>query len=122
MKKNKCSRNSPSPQFPRSPILAHKCEERSHTFAISPSDNIASDANDNSKYPDNNDIHPNNGKGRLRSNSYSTTKDHGYETIPADSMRLNPTQPSTENRKSDCYTHLLQNKNQNETSKYLITA
>ncbi|XP_011290585.2 serine-rich adhesin for platelets isoform X1 [Musca domestica] len=106
MKKNKFSRNSPSSQN-SSPILQRKynTDDSASALGVSPLDKLES----NNSYGVNtiNDR-------RLRSNSYGASKDHGYETIPADAMRGNSTQGIIENRKSDGYAHVLQKERQRE--------
>ncbi|KAM7363702.1 uncharacterized protein ACRADG_000504 isoform 2-T2 [Cochliomyia hominivorax] len=109
MKKNKFSRNSPSSQN-NSPVLPRKNEEHASTnMGISPLDSKAADLLENSV-----SVLSTNDGSRLRSNSYGATKDHGYETIPADAMRSNSSHGVIENRKSDCYAHILQKERQRE--------
>ncbi|XP_061402184.1 serine-rich adhesin for platelets [Musca vetustissima] len=107
IKKNKFSRNSPSSQN-SSPILQRKYtaeDSASAALGVSPLDKL-----ENNSYSVNSDR-------RIRSNSYGASKDHGYETIPADAMRAgggNSTQGIMENRKSDGYAHILQKERQRE--------
>lgn len=120
MKKNKFSRNSPSSQN-SSPVLQRKATQHDdHSSAIaalgiSPLDSMAADLLDNTVSIINTSDH----RSRLRSNSYGASKDHGYETIPADAMRANSTHGVMENRKSDCYSHILQKERQHENGMYL---
>lgn len=106
MKKNKFSRNSPSSQN-SSPILQRKynTDDSASALGVSPLDKLES----NNSYGVNTIS-----DRRLRSNSYGASKDHGYETIPADAMRGNSTQGIIENRKSDGYAHVLQKERQRE--------
>lgn len=58
-------------------------------------------------------ISTDNQRGRLRSNSYGASKDHGYETIPAEATRCANVTTETitsgnQYRKSDGYAHVLQ--------------
>lgn len=94
MKKHKFSRNSPSSQN-NSPILSRK--QQQDALGVSPLDSAAALLVDPQK-------------SRVRSNSYSAAKDHGYETIPADGQAA-----LHENRKSDCYAaNMLQKERQQE--------
>ncbi|KNC25088.1 hypothetical protein FF38_11901 [Lucilia cuprina] len=109
MKKNKFSRNSPSSQN-NSPVLQRKNDEHnSANLGLSPLDSMAADLLEN-----NVSVLSSGDRSRLRSNSYGATKDHGYETIPADAMRSNSSHGVIENRKSDCYAHILQKERQRE--------
>ncbi|XP_075150678.1 uncharacterized protein LOC142224733 isoform X2 [Haematobia irritans] len=110
MKKNKFSRNSPSSQN-SSPVMQRKYHPDDNVTAlgISPLDSMAADLLENHSI-----INSTSERSRLRSNSYGASKDHGYETIPADTMRTNSSQGIVENRKSDCYTHILQKERQRE--------
>lgn len=109
MKKNKFSRNSPSSQN-SSPVMQRKYpDENTAALGLSPLDSMAADLLEN-----NGGIINNSERSRLRSNSYGASKDHGYETIPADAMRTNSAQGVIENRKSDCYTNILQKERQRE--------
>lgn len=112
MKKNKFSRNSPSSQN-NSPVLPRKNEDHATTnLGLSPLDSKAADLLENNVSV----LSTNNAtdRSRLRSNSYGATKDHGYETIPADAMRSNSSHGVIENRKSDCYSQILQKERQRE--------
>ncbi|XP_013109845.2 mucin-2 isoform X1 [Stomoxys calcitrans] len=110
MKKNKFSRNSPSSQN-SSPVMQRKYapDDNASALGISPLDSMAADLLENHSI-----INSTSERSRLRSNSYGASKDHGYETIPADTMRTNSSQGVIENRKSDCYTHILQKERQRE--------
>ncbi|TMW41190.1 hypothetical protein DOY81_013732, partial [Sarcophaga bullata] len=103
------SRNSPSSQN-NSPVLPRKNDDHATAnLGLSPLDSMAADLLEN-----NVSVLSTSDRSRLRSNSYGATKDHGYETIPADSMRSNSSHGVIENRKSDCYTHILQKERQRE--------
>ena len=109
MKKSKFSRHSPSSQN-NSPVLPRKNDDQATAnLGLSPLDSMAADLLEN-----NVSVLSTSDRSRLRSNSYGATKDHGYETIPADSMRSNSSHGVIENRKSDCYTHILQKERQRE--------
>ncbi|XP_073817689.1 uncharacterized protein isoform X4 [Musca autumnalis] len=105
MKKNKFSRNSPSSQN-SSPIMQrkHNADDSASALGVTPLDKLESAAYTVNSISDR----------RIRSNSYGASKDHGYETIPADAMRGNSTQGVMENRKSDGYAHILQKERQRE--------
>ncbi|XP_053945191.1 serine-rich adhesin for platelets isoform X1 [Anastrepha ludens] len=101
MKKNKLSRHSPSSQN-NSPVMARKYADHNAVLGVSPLDMAAAELMETNRTSVFTIPNMSTDKGRLRSNSYGS-KDHGYETIPAEAMR-----PSAlENRKSDCYSSLL---------------
>ncbi|XP_017493039.1 PREDICTED: serine-rich adhesin for platelets isoform X2 [Rhagoletis zephyria] len=101
MKKNKLSRHSPSSQN-NSPVMTRKYGDNNAALGISPLDMAAAELMETNRVSVFNISNATSDKGRIRSNSYGS-KDHGYETIPADAVR-----PSVlENRKSDCYSSLL---------------
>ncbi|XP_067618677.1 serine-rich adhesin for platelets isoform X2 [Eurosta solidaginis] len=105
MKKNKFSRHSPSSQN-NSPVMTRKyVDNATVALGVSPLDIAAAELMETHRasvftMPN---IHGD--KTRMRSNSYGS-KDHGYETIPADGLHRSAAGP--ENRKSDCYSSLLQ--------------
>lgn len=112
MKKNKFSRNTSSSSQNNSPILTRKYNEQDATsLGVSPLDTAAADLLEGGAVLLD--------KSRTRSNSYNI-KDHGYETIPADAMRVAAgTTGAEQNRKSDCYTNILQKERQIEGGKKL---
>lgn len=102
--------------------MTRKYDEHSSALGISPLDTMAADLLENKAALINcggggASVDSNN--RRFRSNSYGASKDHGYETIPADNMRLISSSQGVgggvgimENRKSDCYPNLLQKERQ----------
>ncbi|XP_012156151.1 uncharacterized protein LOC101454852 isoform X2 [Ceratitis capitata] len=103
MKKNKLSHHSPSSQN-NSPVMTRKYADHTAVSGASPLDIAAAELME--MHRGNAFTMQNNSSDncRIRSNSYGA-KDHGYETIPADGMHR---ATALENRKSDCYTSLMQ--------------
>ncbi|KAL9893599.1 uncharacterized protein ACN2A1_008644 isoform 1-T1 [Glossina fuscipes fuscipes] len=109
MKKNKLTRNSSSSNN-SSPVMARKLSKNSSGLKLSPLDTMAADLIENKL----NTICASSDRSRIRSNSYGTSKDHGYETIPADAIRLNSSQSGIENRRSDGFADTLQRQRQED--------
>lgn len=139
MKKNKFTRHSASTSQNPSPIMLRKYEVGGSTTGVSCTDgkncSESSGPGTGSGTTMILNTHPSiENRARLRSNSYGASKDHGYETIPADTVRTTNTVyltneeqpilgttgilPGTEYRKSDGYAHILQKEWKQDSGNY----